>query len=285
VKSSRQAVQCSIVIPLLNQNDQWLKHCVISALQQTTACEVIVVISAKTPQSNLDVLRSLRESRKDLIIAAGESEGFPVALNAGFRTASADRVGMLMSDDWLDPRAVELCVAENADIVSTGHTFFAADGVTAFHEIDWTPTWERYEGLQTLERKASYLKHFLLIRKSMLEEIGGADESLGNFPGIDDYDMIWTLLEHRATVALVAESLYNIRDHGSGRLTLKNAQESIRGLQRILRKHGIGDDEAPGIIERHSRWYGMPVNEAYRKIKASNYLLAHEDLPVRGGSE
>jgi hypothetical protein len=206
-----------------------------------------------------------------------------VALNAGFQRASADRVGMLMSDDWLDPRAVELCVAQNADIVSTGHTFFAADGVTAFHEIDWTPRWERYERLQTLERKASYLKHFLLIRKSMLEEIGGADESLGNFPGIDDYDMIWTLLEHRATVALVAESLYNIRDHGSGRLTLKNVQESIRGLERILRKHGIGDDESPGIIQRHSRWYGMPVNEAYRKIKASNYLLTREKEPRFGG--
>jgi glycosyltransferase involved in cell wall biosynthesis len=285
VKSSGQAVECSIVIPLLNQNDQWLKHSVISALQQTTACEVIVVISAKTPQSNLDVLRSLRESSKNLILTSSDSEGFPVALNAGFQTASTDRVGMLMSDDWLDPRAAELCVAQNADIVSTGHTFFAADGVTPFHEIDWTPTWERYEGLQTLERKASYLKHFLLIRKSMLEEIGGADESLGNFPGIDDYDMIWTLLEHRATVALVAESLYNIRDHGSGRLTLKNAQESIRGLERILRKHGIGDDEAPGIIQRHSRWYGMPVNEAYRKINAGKHSLASDKASrVRGGS-
>ena len=120
----------------------------------------------------------------------------------------------------------------------------------------------------------------------MLEEIGGADESLGNFPGIDDYDMIWTLLEHRATVALVAESLYNIRDHESGRLTLNNPQESIQGLERILRKHGIGDDQAPGIIQRHSRWYGMPVNEAYRKIKASNYLLANDKEPrVREPSE
>jgi glycosyltransferase involved in cell wall biosynthesis len=150
VKSRRQPVECSIVIPLLNQNDQWLKHCVRSALQQTTACEVIVVISSKTPQSNLDVLRSLSESSKNLILASSESEGFPVALNAGFQTASTDRVGMLMSDDWLDLRAVELCVAQNADIVSTGHTFFAADGITAFHEIDWTPTRERYEGLQTL---------------------------------------------------------------------------------------------------------------------------------------
>jgi hypothetical protein len=120
----------------------------------------------------------------------------------------------------------------------------------------------------------------------MLQEIGGADQSLGNFPGIDDYDMIWTMLEHRATVALVAESLYNIRDHRGERLTLRNAQVSIRGLERILRKHGIGDDEAARIIPRHSRWYGMPVNEAYRKIKAGNYLLARDKEPrFREGSE
>jgi glycosyltransferase involved in cell wall biosynthesis len=266
MESSRQSVKCSIVIPLLIQNDRWLEHSVISALRQTAPCEVIVVFSSKTPQSNLEVLRALRESSNNLILASDNTAGFPAALNVGFETASAERIGMLMSDDWLDPRAVELCVAQNADIVSTGHTFFAADGVTAFREIDWTPTWERYESLPTLERKASYLRHFFLLRKSMLQEIGGADESLGNLAGIDDYDMIWTMLEHRATVALVAESLYNFRDHGGERLTLKDPQESIRGLERILRKHGIGGDEAARIIPRHSRWYGMPVNEAYRKI-------------------
>lgn len=68
--------------------------------------------------------------------------------------------------------------------MSTGHTFFAADGVTAFREIDWTPTWQRYEELQTLEHKASYLKHFLFLRESKLQQIGGADESSGTFPGI-----------------------------------------------------------------------------------------------------
>ena len=286
VESSRQPVKCSIVIPLLIQNDRWLEHSVISALRQTAPCEVIVVFSSKSPQSNLEVLRALRESSNNLILASDDTGGFPAALNVGFETASADRIGMLMSDDWLDPRAVELCVAQNADIVSTGHTFFAADGVTAFREIDWTPTWERYEGLPTLERKASFLKHFFLLRKSMLQEIGGADESLGNLAGIDDYDMIWTMLEHRATVALVAESLYNFRDHGGERLTLKDPQESIRGLERILRKHGIGGDEAARIIPRHSRWYGMPVNEAYRKINAGNHLLANDkESRVRRGSE
>src|SRR5882762_2950189 len=112
MESSRQPVKCSIVNPLLIQNDRWLEHSVISALRQTTVCEVIVVFSSKTPQSNLEVLRSLRESSNNLILASEDAGGFPAALNVGFETASADRIGMLMSDDWLDPRAVELCVAQ-----------------------------------------------------------------------------------------------------------------------------------------------------------------------------
>jgi hypothetical protein len=259
------------VIPLLAQNDQWLEHSVISALRQTIACEVIIVFSVGTPTSNLEVLRRLQDSNQNLLLTCCEDTSFPRGLNIGFLTSSADRIGILLSDDWLDPRAAELCLPHDADIVSTGHRFFAADGVTAFEEIDWTPTWEVYERLPTLERKASYLKHFFLLRKSKLAEIGGADEAMGNFPGIDDYDMIWTLLEYQASVALVPENLYNIRDHSGERLTLKSVEESVQGLKRILRKHGIDGQEAARIVGEHSRWFGMPVVEAHRRIKAAKH--------------
>ena len=89
---------------------------------------------------------------------------------------------------------------------------------------------------------------------------------MGDFPGIDDYDMIWTLLEHNATIALVPDRLYMIRDHDGDRLTTKSREESIRGLRRILKKHGIGDAQAQELIEAHARWYGEPVHQAYQRI-------------------
>jgi hypothetical protein len=270
VKTGKQVYQCSIVIPLLSQRNQWLDECVTSALRQTAACEVIVVTSTETPQTNMEVLQRLEVSNENLILTSCGARNFPGSINKGFRIASADRLGLLMSDDWLDLRAAELCLQHDADIVSTGHSFFAADGVTPLPEIDWTPSSQAYEQLPTLERKASYLKHFFFLRKSKVEEIGGADESLGNFPGIDDFDMIWVLLEHRASVAIEPVSLYNMRDHSGERLTLRSSEDSILGLQRILRKHGISDAEAVPIIDRHARWYGIPVSEAYRRIKSGS---------------
>lgn len=264
----RQAFECSIVIPLLRQNDEWLAQAVLSALAQTVQCEVIVVYSGPTPQSNLEVLRRLQQSNSNLLLTCCEHPGFPRGLNIGFFAASANRIGILLSDDWLDPHAVELCLGHDADIVSTGHRFFAADGVTVFDEIQWTPNAKSYARLPSLEKQAGYLKYFFLFRKSKLREIGGADEAMGDFPGIDDYDMIWTLLEHRASVAVISESVYNIRDHAGERLTLKGREESIQGLRRILRKHRVGEREAAELIEAHARWYGMPVHEAYRRIRA-----------------
>ena len=97
----------TIVIPLLDQVDEWLEQCVRSALAQTVACEVVVVLSPRTRNSNLDLLAKLKSEFDNLRLLAREILGFPGAINAGFEAASAPRVGLLLSDDWLDARAVE----------------------------------------------------------------------------------------------------------------------------------------------------------------------------------
>ena len=100
----------TIVIPLLDQVDEWLRQCVRSALMQTVRCEVVVVLSPITRQSNLDLLAALKLEFHNLRVLPRETMGFPGAINAGFKAASADRIGLLLSDDWLDPRAVEVCL-------------------------------------------------------------------------------------------------------------------------------------------------------------------------------
>jgi hypothetical protein len=83
----------------------------------------------------------------------------------------------------------------------------------------------------------------LLFRKEALEQVGGLDESIGNFPGIGDYNLIWTLLESRAT--LIEAPLYNYRDHNEERLRLADSR--------------IPEKEIPGRVRDASRWYGRPI--------------------------
>jgi hypothetical protein len=105
----------------------------------------------------------------------------------------------------------------------------------------------------------------------MLLRVGGLDESIGNYPGIDDFDLIWTLLEHGATVGIVEEQLYHYRDHRGERLTLADPVARARNLEKILRKHRVSEQEIPEIVRRHARWFGRPI---YEVMNLSDQALA-----------
>jgi glycosyltransferase involved in cell wall biosynthesis len=248
----------SIVIPLLRQVDAWLEQCVCSALLQSVPTEVVVVTSELTPQSNRKILERLQKLYAGLkIILERKTGSFPNAINTGFECAQADRVGLLLSDDWLDENAIMTCMRESADIVSTGNTVYFPDG-RVNRAACRTPLLAHYRSLSTLEAKASYLEHFFLFRRETVLRVG-LDETIGNYPGIDDYDFIWTLLEHNATVAIVEAPFYHYRDHDGERLTLTDPQLRLRNLERILRKHKVSERDALEIIKRKARWFGRPI--------------------------
>ena len=258
----------SIIIPVLDQVDAWLAQCARSAVQQTADCEVIVVHSPRTSASNLNTLTDLSRVHASLVVVQEPpGGGFARAINFGILLARSDRIGLVLSDDWLEPRAVELCLAHAADIVSTDHTEYLDDGITKSPVVSRGRRADEFERLATLEEKARYLKHFFLFRKAKLIEVGGLDESLGDLAGIDDFDLIWTLLEHGASVAVVEESLYNYRDHHRERLTLRDADQAIRTMGRILDKHGLADGEKQRVLALHAPWYGRPVHIAHAEMK------------------
>ena len=256
----------TIIIPLKRQRDAWLEQCVLSAVDQSAPCETLVVRAADAPPSNLALLERLAQEWGNLRVIVEEQPGsFPAAINLGIRHARAERIGLLLSDDWLDREAVAHCLPIDADIVCTRHTVYHADGVTVLQGASKTLTMRDYLNLPTLEAKAKYLEHFFFFRKAALSEAGGLDETIGNFPGIDDYDLIWTLLERGASVAIVEHRLYNYRDHDGERLTLADPAQAARNLEKILRKHGIAESEIPAMVRKASRWFGKP----YYKVLAA----------------
>ena len=250
MKGRRVSYEATVVVPVLNQRRSWLRQCIVSACTQTAPIETIVVTSPRTRASTIRELRELRGKYGSVRVLPEEGEGFAAALNTGIRAATAARVGFLLSDDWLDPDAVEQCLGHGADIVSTGLRGRGADGVRILEQVSRTTS---------LERKASYLQHFFLFEKSVLREVGGVDEQIG-LTGPDDFDMIWTLLERGASVSIVPAQLYNYRDHGGERLTLRSVEAQVGDLRKILDKHGVRGEERARIIAWHSASYGLPYH-------------------------
>lgn len=249
--------EASIIVPLLHQRDEWLAHCVRSALDQTVACEVIVVTSPQTPRSNRRVLEDLQAMHGNLVVVEQPpGTGYARAFNVGIRRAAAGRVGFLLSDDWLSPDALSATLALTADIVSTGLTIFDSSGRRVVGERRLNAAC--FSSLPTLELKANYLKHFLLFSKDKLQQAGGVDEHVG-LTGPDDYDLVWTMLENGASVSMTGRPCYNYRDHFGQRLSLRSREDQVRDLRRILAKHGVRGRERDAVIARRGHWYGLPV--------------------------
>jgi glycosyltransferase involved in cell wall biosynthesis len=254
----------TIVVPLLRQVDDWLDQSIRSALAQSVPTEVIVVRSELTPASNLRVLDRLARSYPNLVVMLEDPPGsFPGAINKGIRAARADRVGLLLSDDWLEQTAVADCLRESADIVSSGNIVYFPDG-RVNEAASTRASMQAFRSRRTFEQQAAYLTHFFLFRKQALLHVGGLDETIGSAPGIDDFDLIWTLLEHGASVAIVEKQLYHYRDHDGERLTLQDKGQLLANLRKILRKHGVHEADTPEIIARHAPWYGTPI---YRVVE------------------
>lgn len=258
----------SIVVPLLREPLEWLDQCVRSALAQSVAADVLVVVSPLTPDELVVALRRWSADSPRLAVLVEEGTGFASALNTGIRASRTQRVGFLLADDWLESGAVEACLAHDADIVSTGLRVWADGGRREFASLRRRPTQAGYDARATMELKAAYLEHFFLFRREALMAIGGVDETIGS-TGADDFDLIWTLLEHGASVAVVSDLLYNYRDHYGERLTLRPPDLQRRDLARILDKHGVREPVRERMLREHAVWFGAPVHVVEERLRAA----------------
>ena len=258
--------RASVVVPLLRQRDEWLGRAIDSALAQTAPAEVIVVTSRQTPASNRAILVAAeRRHPGRFVVVERQRDGFAHGVNTGIQLASTNRVGLLLSDDWLDPDAIEVCLQQDADIVSTGAKRYDPSGAPLPH-LHRPLSQAAFARRQTPEQQASYLTHFFFLRRARVIDAGGLDETLGDAPGIDDYDLIWTLLERGATVALTDRPLYNFTIHDGERLTMRDRASQLATLDRIFDKHGFHGPMREQRRQEHLRWFGRPEDVVFAEL-------------------
>lgn len=282
---TKRAPAATLLLPLRRQADAWLLHCVESALTQSVACEVLVVTHPETPPSNLDVLARVDPGDGRLrVVCRPAGARFAGGLNHGFAEASCERVGLVLTDDWLEPDAVEAMLAVDADIVSSQARVVAADGrrVIEIEALGRRRTAQALAACPDDESRARLLGHFLLLSREAVRRAGGVDETVGDTPGVDDYHLLWTMLERGASAAIVERALYNYRDHAGERLTNHHPLRMWETMQRILAKHGLVGDALEERLLWHTRWFGGPLSQTTDpRFQQTRWIAASGDsLPA-----
>lgn len=197
----------SVIIPVYEQPDL-LRDALDSIGEQTVDdYEVVVVDDA----SNAD-FKPIVDDYNDRVrlVTHEENQGAAAARNTGIEHADGEYVAFLDADDTWEPTKLEKQreAFENGDddlgLVYTGFVQYELDG----------SEWERYPEargdiyLEELERDRVHPTSTVMVRRDVVEEVGGFDTSL---PSRQDYDL-WLRITEHYTVDYVDEILVDKRE-------------------------------------------------------------------------
>jgi len=225
----------SVVIPCYDRPD-FLERAVRSALAQTLDDLEVLVIDDGSAKDLKAILDRLGDPRVRYLRSPAR-EGAPRARNRGIRLARGEWVAFLDDDDeWL-PRRLELQLARMRETGATvGYCLVLENKET--EDRTRLPTDALHEGVdEVLEQLLSGNKtqtSTYMIRRDVLEEVGGFDEAM---PSAHDADLLFRLALRGYAFAAVNEVLVHWYEHGREQLT-HDPERKLRGFRALVRRWG-----------------------------------------------
>ncbi|WP_426753021.1 glycosyltransferase [Myxococcus sp. Y35] len=228
----------SLVTPVDDTPEAFLRESLASVASQVHAdWEWVLVDDASTAPHVAHVLREVAAHEPRIrVITLSSHGGRARATNAGLSAARGELVGFLDAGDTLAPHAlaeVALAFAEQPDleVLYTDEDCLDAEGRRAapFFKPDWSPD---------LLRSANYIRHFLLVRRSTLAQVGGLREG---FDGAEGHDLLLRLSEVTSRIGHVAEPLYHGRVYptsGASQAPGRDTDAGRRALTEHLARQG-----------------------------------------------
>jgi len=191
----------SIVMPTYHQ-PQYIETAVKSILLQTHKNIQLIVVMVKDDMPTFDALQNVRY---DIGIVVSEKADHIYQMNLGLKEAKGDFLILFGSDDFMLPNKVEheMHVATATNAVLVYSRFFIADEHLNIGLIPPMPPFS-YERLT----RGNFMADSSLVAKSMYEEFGFLDESLGSLAVYDMWLHIAEKYERRIIFNPIPTCIY-----------------------------------------------------------------------------
>ena len=135
----------SVLVPCYNV-ERYLDECLSSIVNQTFTDMEIICINDGSTDSTLDIIKKYAAQDDRIKIIDKENEGYGKSMNRGLDMARGKYIGIVESDDWIDPNMYEVLItaAEKNDVDVVKANFFE---YTTFNGIknkkrDILPEWD-----------------------------------------------------------------------------------------------------------------------------------------------
>ncbi len=231
-----KSIKFSILVPLYNTPEPFLKEMLESVLAQTYSnWELCLADGSDAEHTGLD--RAVAEiSQNDPRVIYRKLEknlGISGNTNACIDMSSGDYIALFDHDDVLHPAALfdvmrAIC-EQDADFIYTDENTFShklSDAYCPHYKPNFSPD---------LLRSYNYICHFTVFKRSLLERTGGFRSE---FDGSQDYDMILRLTEVAQKIVHVPKILYYWRAHqGSVASDISAKPYTVIAAKKALAEH------------------------------------------------
>jgi glycosyltransferase involved in cell wall biosynthesis len=249
----------SIVVPAFNTPDKYLGPLVQSLKNQTYENWQLCIADASTDQERREAIETI--SKSDTRINYTYKKGMHISdnTNEGLTLASGEFIGLLDHDDTLSSYALEEVVVAinqniNVDIIYSDEDKLSDDGQERslpFFKPDWSPD---------LLLGVNYITHFLVIRKTLVDKVGGLRSK---YDGAQDYDLLLRVTEISKNIVHIPKILYHWRlADGSTAKTVGEKNYADNAGQEALRDAVKRRDIKAEVVEITER----PTNYRLRYV-------------------
>ena len=219
-------VKISIVVPLYQTPERFLREMIESVCNQTYGnWELCLADASPLTEQDKKSEAGRKESRttklsgivkeymdKDERIRyriLEKNGGISENTNEAIRMATGDFVGLLDHDDLLERDALYEIMERIAKNDETDVVYTDEDKINRKGTKHLIPNMKPDFNLDLL-RSNNYICHFLVVRKSIIDQVGGFRKE---FDGAQDYDFIFRCTEAARVVSHVPRVLYHWRTH------------------------------------------------------------------------
>lgn len=259
IKSFEKKPLISVIMPVYNVDPQWIEKAIDSLEAQWYGFwELCIADDASTNEETLEFLKSVKND-KIKIEYLKQNQNISGASNSALALAEGEYIALMDNDDELTPDAlyevVKVINEYGAEFVYSDEDKLDMNGrfIDPHFKADFAPD---------MFLSQNYMSHLGVIKKSLVETVGGWEVGL---EGSQDYDLYLKVLEKTEKVFHIPKVLYHWRKiPGSTASEFSGksyAQEAGRkALENALERREIKAKAENGILPGT---YRVRYTEAY----------------------
>ena len=217
----------SVVLPVYRTDVDLLSKAVESVRRQIYGkWELCIVDDASDNRRLTQFLQDLAKDKRIKLRVRERNGNISASTNDGIAMAAGEWIALLDHDDELSPDALYQIVATinrkpDCEVLYTDQDKIDAEQNRwePFFKPDWSPAYLR---------GVMYLGHLMVVRRSLLQQIGGCDS---RFDGVQDFELALRLSERNCRIEHVPRILYHWRAIPGSIAADSSAKNGIERLQ------------------------------------------------------